>query len=71
MKIIVSPQIRCKLLVAVMLLCLSAKILAKEASTRSFEVKEDETQLAKRFAVRESVESPFEYSLSAGYRQTT
>lgn len=32
------------------------------------QVKDEETQLAKRFAVRESVESPFEYSLSVGYR---
>jgi hypothetical protein len=35
----------------------------------TFHVKEEETQLAKRFAVRESVESPFEYSLSGGYRK--
>ncbi len=42
--------------------------LADDALTRSFEVKDSETQLAKRFAVRESVESPFEYSLGAGSR---
>lgn len=42
--------------------------LADDALTKSFEVKDSETQLAKRFAVRESVESPFEYSLGAGYR---
>lgn len=42
---------------------------ADDSSTRSFQVKEEETQLARRFAVREAVESPFEYSVSAGYRK--
>jgi hypothetical protein len=42
---------------------------AQQSLTESFQVKEDETQLANWFAVRESIESPFEYSLSAGYRQ--
>lgn len=34
----------------------------------SVQVKEEETQLAQRFSVRESVEASFEYSLGAGYR---
>lgn len=51
------------------LILFSAASLAEDASTRSFQVKEDETQLAKRFAVREAIESPFEYSLGAGYRK--
>lgn len=42
---------------------------ADDSSIKSFQVKDEETQLAKRFAVRESVELPFEYSLSAGYRK--
>jgi hypothetical protein len=43
--------------------------VADELANRPFEVKDEETQLAKRFAVRESVESPFEYALGAGYRK--
>jgi hypothetical protein len=42
---------------------------ADEPPPSPFQVKDEETQLAKRFAVRESVESPFEYALSAGYRK--
>jgi hypothetical protein len=42
---------------------------ADESSPESIQVKAEETQLARRLAVRESVESPFEYSLSAGYRR--
>lgn len=42
---------------------------ADDSSTKFFQVKEEDTQLARRFAVRESVEPPFEYSLSAGYRK--
>jgi hypothetical protein len=43
--------------------------IADELATKPIEVKDEETQLAKRFAVRESVESPFEYSVSVGYRK--
>ena len=42
---------------------------ADDTPTNSFQVKEEETQLAKRFAERESVEPLFEYSLGAGYRK--
>lgn len=43
--------------------------LADDATLKSFEITEDETQLAQRFALRERAESPFEYSLNASYRQ--
>lgn len=42
---------------------------ADDSLNKTLQVKEEETQLARRFAVRESVESPFEYSVSAGYRK--
>lgn len=42
---------------------------ADESPPGAFQVKDEETQLARRFAVRESIEPPFEYSLSAGYRR--
>ncbi len=43
--------------------------IADDLASKPFEVKDEETQLAKRFAVRESIESPFEYSVSVGYRK--
>lgn len=49
--------------------CCFGMFAADSLADESFQMKEDETQLVKRFAVRESVESPFEYSLSAGYRK--
>jgi len=51
-----------------MLVFLPDDSFADESLPEFVQVKAEETQLAKRFAVRESVESPFEYSLSAGYR---
>lgn len=42
---------------------------ADDLSNRSIQVKDEETQLARWFSVRESVESPFEYAVSAGYRK--
>lgn len=42
---------------------------ADDSLNETFQVKEEETQLATRFAVRELAEPPFEYSLSAGYRK--
>lgn len=42
---------------------------AEDSTVQSLQVKEEETQLAKRFAVREAVESPFEYLIAAGYRK--
>ncbi|MDD5058246.1 MAG: hypothetical protein PHQ60_10260 [Sideroxydans sp.] len=48
---------------------LAVDSFADDFSIKSFQVKEEETQLAKRFALREAAESPFEYSLSAGYRK--
>ncbi len=42
---------------------------ADELMSKSIQVKDEETQLARWFSVRESVESPFEYSVSAGYRK--
>ena len=42
---------------------------AEDALQESLQVKEEETQLAKWFAKRELVESPFEYALSVGYRK--
>lgn len=42
---------------------------ADDSLNKSFQVKDEETQLARWFSVRESVESPFEYSVSAGYRK--
>lgn len=42
---------------------------AGNSMPKSSQVKDEETQLAKRFSVRESVESPFEYAVSAGYRK--
>lgn len=45
---------------------------AEEAATQaggSIRVKDEETQLAQRFALREAVESPFEYSVSVGDRR--
>ena len=58
----------------VALLCFSLALVpddsfADSSLKESLQVKDDETQLAKRLAVRESVESPFEYSLGAGYRR--
>lgn len=55
-------------------ICLSSafipdKSFADEPVPRSFQVKEEDTQLAKRLAVREALEPRFEYALSAGYRQ--
>lgn len=47
----------------------SADSFADDSLIKSLQVKEEETQLAQRFTVRESVESPFEYALSAGYRR--
>lgn len=69
---IAIPQRR--FLIALVLCCLSLAFIpvdsfADELLTEPFQVKEEETQLARRFAVRESIESPFEYSLSAGYRK--
>jgi len=49
-----------------LLVSISLNALADE--TVSLQVKEDETQLTRRFALRESVEAPFEYALSTGYR---
>jgi hypothetical protein len=48
---------------------MSQNLFADELSANSSQIKEEETQLARRLALRESVESPFEYSLSAGYRK--
>jgi hypothetical protein len=42
---------------------------ADDTAVKSFQIKDEDTQLSKRFAVRESIESPFEYSLGAGYRK--
>ena len=42
---------------------------AEPAVDHSILVKDEETQLAQRFAVREAVDSPFEYSVSAGARR--
>ena len=47
----------------------SGDVLAADVMSESTQVKEEETQLAQRFAVREAVDSPFEYALSAGYRK--
>jgi len=47
----------------------SGKSFAEDASTRTIYIKDEDTQLAKRFAVRESVEPPFEYYLGVGYRK--
>lgn len=71
MKRIAIPQRRFS--IALVLCCFSLAFIpddsfADELLTEPFQVKEEETQLARRFAVRESIESPFEYSLSAGYR---
>lgn len=52
-----------------MLAVISQDAFAGDAQDKSFQVKDEETQLAQRFKVRESVESPFEYALSAGYRR--
>lgn len=55
--------------------CIFTMAISSEASfaddslNKSFQVKDEETQLARWFSVRESVESPFEYSVSAGYRK--
>ena len=57
------------LLVCCFTLALISEDSSAEDSPKSFQVKDEDTQLAQRFAVRESVESPFEYSLSAGYRR--
>jgi hypothetical protein len=46
-------------------------VLAKEVSPDDFIVRDDSTQLAQWFSVRESVELPYEYSLSAGVRRDT
>jgi len=64
---------RC-IVTAPVICCLASALVphdsfADDSLTKSFQVKEEETQLAKRFAVRESVELPFEYSVSAGYRK--
>jgi len=42
---------------------------ADDAMLKSLEIKENETQLAQRFALREQAELPFEYSLNASFRQ--
>lgn len=60
--------------VALVMCCFMPALIPKDSFAddslpQSLQVKEEETQLARRFAVRESVESPFEYSLSAGYRK--
>ncbi len=47
---------------------ISGKSFADEPAPRSFQVKEEDTQLAKRMAEREPPVPPFEYALSAGYR---
>jgi hypothetical protein len=72
MKMIAAPRWFCSVCLA--LCCFSAVFipddsLADDSLSESLQVKDEETQLAKRFAVRESVEPPFEYSLSAGYRK--
>lgn len=46
-----------------------ATATAEPENINNFEVKDEETQLARRFAVREAVDSPFEYALGIGYRQ--
>lgn len=51
------------------LLFVSHASFAGDSLKESLRVKDEETQLAKRFAERESAEPPFEYSLSAGYRK--
>lgn len=43
--------------------------IAGDLPSESFQVKEEETQLARRLALRELVEPPYEYSLGAGYRR--
>ena len=47
------------------LLFVSHASFAGDSLKESLRVKDEETQLAKRFAERESAEPPFEYSLSA------
>lgn len=54
---------------SVMMALLAEAAFAVETTAQSFKVKEEETQLAQRFAFCESVESAFEYSLSTGLRQ--
>lgn len=46
-----------------------AEATAPQAIPLFTQVKESETQLAKRFELREAVESPFAYELGMGYRQ--
>lgn len=47
----------------------SANSFADDVQVAPFEIRQEETQLAQRLALRESVESPFEYALSTGYRR--
>jgi hypothetical protein len=42
---------------------------ADESLPGAIQIKAEETQLARRISVRESVESPYEYSIGAGYRK--
>lgn len=72
MKMIMERQRLCLVTLA---LCCFSLIFAPDDSfagnsiTESFHVKEEETQLAKRLAVRDLAEPPFEFSLGAGYRK--
>jgi hypothetical protein len=68
-----TPMLRRRQFAGCVIFCFTLAFLpdesfAGESSTGPIQVKPEETQLAKRFALRESVESPFEYSISAGYR---
>lgn len=72
MIMIMIPQRLCS--ITLVLCCFSLALfpddsLADDSWIEPLQVNDDETQLAKRFAVRESVEPPFEYSLWAGYRK--
>ena len=54
---------------SVLVIVAPVRALAEEAKTDTLHINDEETQLAKRFSVRESVELPYEYSLGVGRRR--